>query len=290
MLDKPVKRRLVINLCLVIAVAVLLLSIWLGNTDTNQPQPADHINATSIDTIHIQLRKNPEILISKIDERWEIVEPVATAASPFRVNSLLNVTSATSYASFPVANIDLTELGLTNPLAIMTLNRHVIKFGDQDPINGYRYTQIDNQIYLLDDRYLPLLKLPITSLVDTQLLPDHLWITEFQLPGFRIISTETGGWRIEPEGPDLGSDILQEWVDRWRRLRASNIEYHPQVTTADKPTVVIKLKDDKDIALVVVQTEDWSGLYWLEKSIGYAISEENLKKILSRPDANSNQQ
>lgn len=290
MLNNPLKKRFIINIILSFAIAVLMLVIWLGHNSNENQHLISEINSQDIKQIRIQQKNGIEIQIGKTNEHWEITRPVSVPASPFRINSILDIARAKHHAKYSMSNLNAAEFGLLDPLVSLSLDKNLIKFGDKDPVQGHRYTQINNTLYMLDDRYLPLLSLPLQSLINTQLLPDYYQIKEFRLPEYSVARTETGGWILIPEDKNLSSDDLQDWVNRWRRQHASQVEYQPEYQAASEPTILVQLLNDQLISLNIIRTEEWSGLYWREQQIAYKISDDALDLLLAGPRKNETDQ
>jgi hypothetical protein len=284
MTGNPIKKRLLINIAMIAGVAVLAVVVQLTPDQGGEKRLYDKFDADSIAQLRIEQSGNPPIVISKIDDHWELIEPVNVPASPFRINSVLNIAQAAGYADYAISDIDTSELGLdTSPLTLY-LDEHKIRFGSKDPIDERRYTQLDERVYLLDDYYLPLLTQPLVSFIDTHILPEYLNIISYQLPEFNISQTETGGWQIEPPIIELNADASQQWVDRWRRQRASEVSYPLDIKQENAIQIALRLADGNSIPLEAIQTEEWSGFYWPAKKIGYKISEGALGLLLSKPE------
>ncbi|MBN1378167.1 MAG: DUF4340 domain-containing protein [Gammaproteobacteria bacterium] len=283
MFNNPIKKRLLINIALLAGVGLLVMVIALSPNQTENRHLFDGIDSDAITKLSIEQPGKPVIVINKINQHWQIIEPLDVSANAFRVNSILNIAQASSYADYALTDIDPVELGLDASSATLFLNDYKIQFGGKDPLNNLRYTQFNERLYLLDDFYLPLLTQSLASFIDTKILPDELSITSYQLPDFKISQTETGGWRIEPEDTELSADALQEWVDRWRKQHASEIVYQPEIMQNNPPQAILQLANGNTIALQIIQSDEWSGLYQATQKIGYKLSVGALEMLLAKP-------
>lgn len=280
----PIKKRFLINIALIIGVVVLAVVVRLTRDQSGEKRLFDKFDTDSIAQLRIEQNGKPPIVIRKINDHWELTEPVKTPASPFRINSILNIAQAAGYADYALSDIDTSELGLdTSPLTLY-LNEHKIRFGGRDPIDERRYTQFDDRVYLLDDYYFPLLTQPLTSFIDTHILPEYLNIVAYQLPDFQILQSETGGWQIEPPDSELSADTLQQWVDRWRRLHAGEVSYPMDIKHENAVQVTLQLADENVVVFHSVQSEHWSGLYLPAQNLGYKLSDGTLDLLFSRPN------
>lgn len=286
----PIKKRFLINIALITGVVVLAVVVWLTPDQDGEKRLFDKFDADSIAQLRIEQSGNPPIVISKIDDHWELIEPVKTPASPFRINSILNIAQAAGYANYALSDIDTSELGLdTSPLTLY-LDKHKIRFGSRDPIDERRYTQLDERVYLLDDYYMPLLTQPLTSFIDTRIIPEYMDVVSYKLPDFQISQPETGGWQIEPPDSELSADALQQWVDRWRRQRAGEVSYPLDIKQANAIQISLQLADGNMVVFHGVQSENWSGLYLPAQNLGYKLSEGTLDLLFSRPNTGAVEQ
>jgi hypothetical protein len=286
----PIKKRFLINIALITGVVVLAVVVWLTPDQNGAKRLFDKFDADSIAQLRIEQSGNPPIVIGKIDDHWELIEPVKTPASPFRINSILNIAQAAGYADYALSDIDTSELGLdTSPLTLY-LDEHKIRFGSRDPIDERRYTQLDERVYLLDDYYMPLLTQPLTSFIDTRIIPEHLDVVSYKLPDFQISQPETGGWQIEPPDSELSADALQQWVDRWRRQRAGEVSYPLDIKQANAVQISLQLADGNVVVFHGVQSENWSGLYLPSQNMGYKLSDGTLDLLFSRPNTGAAEQ
>lgn len=278
----PVKKRLLINTALFAVVAALLLVIWIS-PEQQQQKRLPGLDADTVNQIRIEREGMDTVVIRKTGNNWQMTEPVNVPASPFRVNSILNIALTTSHANYALSDVDPAELGLAKPLVILYLNKLKISFGGIDPIDERRYTEFNGRVYLLDDYTLPLLTQPLTSFIDTRLLPEQLQVTAFKLPDFSIIRNADNDWQIEPPDTTLDSAALQEWVDRWLRQRAAKIMYRPQLDTNNGLPVTITLVDHEPLSLLIINNETFSGIYNARQELAYAIGEDALTLLSGKP-------
>lgn len=281
----PIKKRLWINIALFASIVVLAAIAWFGAGNGN---PSDRPDADSVRQIRIQRADQADIVINKKDQHWQITEPLDMAASPFRINSILNVTAADSYADYAVSDIDTAELELDSSPVTLYLDNHRVVFGGTDPIEEHRYTQFDERVYLLDDHYLPLLTQGLDSLLDTRLIPEHIEIVSIQLPEYTVARDVTGLWQIEPDNAKLGAVDLQQWIDRWRNQRAGRVEFKRDLKIKPKISITLQTGTTQRIVFQLIKADSWSGFYRPDKNLTYIIySDDIINALLARPTVNS---
>ncbi len=143
-------RRSLINLLLFGLAALLGLLVWWL-----QPQPSPPLTELQPDQVNrIQITDNSggEILLSRRKRVWRL-EQGQTLADAQRIEQLLGICNTPSLKSFPAPVERLQEFGLVPPAILLQLNDLELAFGATDPIHGWRYVRIAEQIHLIGDGF-----------------------------------------------------------------------------------------------------------------------------------------
>lgn len=98
---------------------------------------------------------------------WRLIRPIDADVNQDRITPLLSLLTLPDSTPYPVAEIDLDELGLTTPRATVQINNLTFVFGGPGPADQQRYLLYDNQVYLTRDILLPLIAGGVDSLVTT---------------------------------------------------------------------------------------------------------------------------
>lgn len=141
-------RRSLINLALSGLAALLALLIW-----RLQPEPLPSLTnllPEQIQSIQISDRSGREILLTRHNGAWLLGSAAADAT---RIEQLLGLCRTPSLQRFPAPLERLAEFGLQPPAIRLRLNDLELAFGSNDPINGWRYVRIDDQIHLIGDGF-----------------------------------------------------------------------------------------------------------------------------------------
>ncbi len=154
-------RRWRINLMLLLAALLLGVAVWLA-------QPPGFAPLTSLDPaavirIEISDLSGRQILLQKQSTLWRSGE--ATANAP-RIGQLLGLCTTPSLERFPVPS-DLRPFGLDPAPIRLRLNSLTLDFGNTDPINGWRYVRIGDQIHLIADGFYHHLSAPPEAWLET---------------------------------------------------------------------------------------------------------------------------
>lgn len=99
---------------------------------------------------------NTTYLLEKKSGQWRLTKPVNAAANEERVVPLLALLTEPGSTPYPLADVDLNELGLLEPEATITINTIKFILGGPGPGERQRYLQINNSVYLTRDIVLPL--------------------------------------------------------------------------------------------------------------------------------------
>ncbi|MDJ0806617.1 MAG: hypothetical protein QNJ78_07250 [Gammaproteobacteria bacterium] len=141
-------RRTLINLLLFLAVGLLGLLTW-----RLQPQPLPaltELHPEQIKQIVIKDRAGREIRLTRQSGGWLVN---GSPADTERIDQLLGLCHTPSLKRFPAPADNLQQFGLAPPMILLQLNDLILAFGSTDPVQGWRYVRIDNQIHLIGDGF-----------------------------------------------------------------------------------------------------------------------------------------
>lgn len=111
--------------------------------------------------------KNSVMELQKQADGWRLISPVEASVNQNRIVPLLSLLTLPDSTAYPVADIDLDELGFTKPSASVQINDHTFVFGGPGPGEQQRYLMINEHIYLTRDILLPLVSGGADSLITT---------------------------------------------------------------------------------------------------------------------------
>ena len=141
-------RRSLLNLVLSGLVLGLLLLVW-----RLQPQalpPLTPLLPEQIALIHLSATSGRDIQLEKRAGHWWLGH---TRADERRIEQLLGICTTPSLQRFPLPSEGLAEFGLDNPAIRLRLNDLELAFGTTDPLNGWRYVRVGDQIHLIGDGF-----------------------------------------------------------------------------------------------------------------------------------------
>ncbi|MCU7918633.1 MAG: hypothetical protein KZQ95_09780 [Candidatus Thiodiazotropha sp. (ex Epidulcina cf. delphinae)] len=135
------------NLILLAIASLLGLLVW-----QSQPRPLPPLtplNPQRVNEIDITDLHGREIRLRRIQDGWLSGDQPANQR---RVKQLLGITQTPSLDRFSAPD-DLRPYGLTPAPIRLRLNGEALAFGNNDPVNGWRYVLYRGEIHLIADGF-----------------------------------------------------------------------------------------------------------------------------------------
>jgi len=277
-------RRVWANLILLLIVVVLGVVAYLepGSEPAEKPVPLLSLAPSQVEHIRLQRQNAPDILLERTASSWMLIEPLRVAASDYRIDTLLQLMTATSYSHFPVSLRPLAGFGLEEPLATVTFNDQSIEFGSSEPLHNRRYVRVDDQVHLIDERHFYQSQLLLTALVDTALLPPGRTLSGIVLPGLRL-QHQDGDWHLSDAAgkldPDVSMDAINGLVDEWRHARAVQVSRY-QADVAES-VIVLTFADGESMQLELLARDPELILGRRELGLRYHFTPDQADRLLS---------
>jgi len=217
-------RRWLINYFLIV---MIIIATYIGNRYDVQTGFQDDLKITQLSPAEAQ-----NLLIQTGDGNfrlrreagtWFLTEPVTWPANNITIERLIGITEVQTDSRLPAAEIDLGELGLKFPRAILKIDDTEILFGITNNIGARRYLLIGDEVFLVPDAHLAFLNGGLASLVDRRLLPPTVPLTALNLPGHSLQRQPNGSWQADAASPP-GPDQLNTLVGNWQSLQANRVQ------------------------------------------------------------------
>ncbi len=140
-------RRFRLNLLLLCVASVLGLLVWWSQPS---PLPAlTRLDPQRIGRITINDLQGREIELTRQQDRWM---SGAQLADQQRVGQLLRICETPSLDRFEAPD-DLSPYGLDPAPLVMRLDDATLRFGNNDPLNGWRYVLYRGEVHLIADGF-----------------------------------------------------------------------------------------------------------------------------------------
>jgi hypothetical protein len=283
------KNRWLLNIGLALLVGLLiLLGLYKPGVEKEiQGKLLTTLTAESVQRIKIVRPKQPEILLEKSGEVWQLNAPRQARANSYRVNELLALAAQRITTRFPAVPADLAKYGLDKPLATLFLDDAEIHFGGMHPLDNQLYVLHDGQVQLVPVSVLRTVSAPLNDFLSTSPIEDKARPLAFKFPAFSLKQNEQGAWIRTPELKGLGSDQVNRFVDEWRHARALSTAPYSGKPVKTRVTLTLTNGDkQRVIEFGVLAVKPEFVLYRKDEKLEYSFPEETGSRLMQlKPEA-----
>jgi hypothetical protein len=252
--------RNLLNLAMAGIAIGLGLAAWFrpGLEPSAAPQPITLLNPAEVNHIQISREQYPSLTFTRQDGDWQLDGNPPLPASPFQVHALLAILQTRTTRHYPADNLDLREAGLDPPQATMILDdTTTLRIGNTEPLDNLRYIQCGATVYLVEDRYQPLINADRTNFIDRRLLADGAVITRLVLPDLVLARRADGDWKVTPDDAAVSTDAIQQLLANWQHTSALYIRPHEQGTAGTKISLELAGSDTPIVFELVARTPEF---------------------------------
>ena len=260
---------------------LVALSI-LSHKLTTEKETENHVaTLTSLTPEHvsnIQINKKiSQTTIKKQDGVWNITFPVKIKANQFRIGSLLRLLNTNNYVKYPIDDLDLSQYGFSKSSLNIQVDDIIITFGGKNPINSKRYILIDNNMYLIEDNFYPLINSQLGTLVDHKLFSDNVVIIEIQTTNFLLSKNDNNLWQSTDNAT---SDDIIKTLNYWKNAQAFGVHNYVQRKSLDVIKITVS-NNTTPILLLITDKEPWLIIARPELGLEYHFDQSNIRNLLS---------
>ncbi|WP_455202909.1 DUF4340 domain-containing protein [Kaarinaea lacus] len=285
-----------LNVVILIAVVVLALFAFYQPSN-NSEQTLQHaltpMNKVEVSDIEIRRPGKTTVRLQKQDQHWYVREPIKVPASPYRVDTLLELLQQNSFSRYQVEPANLAKYGLQPPKAELQFNHTTLALGEVDPLRGRRYVLFADQVHLINDNYEFVVNASVKTYVDAALLPQQSAIEDLRLPDMEI-RLQQGRWQISPPpAQSYSQDDIQSLIDEWRYGQALAVELLQQPRALDPTATIISvtLKDQTTpLEFELIQKPEQTVLIRPELGIRYQLAPGSANRLFAIVDTKSDLQ
>ena len=163
-------KRAKINIALLALIAIAATVLWLtrGTQSAGPQETVSGIDRQAISTISVIRKGRAELKFGKQNNIWRMLAPRTARANTTRINAMLSVLQAVSYAQLDAGAMGLGRFDLLDPAVILKLDGYEFRFGGTNPLEGRRYLLFRDTIYLIDDDLFEQLQQPAAFFIRQQ--------------------------------------------------------------------------------------------------------------------------
>ena len=275
--------RSLLNLTLLAAVASLASWVYFKPKPQNDSQEyrVSSQVAENVQGLRIE-RQGVEIVLQKIGENWDLLEPIQGRADEIKVGQILEVLTATSPRRFPA--IDLERFDLLHPAVRLYIDKDLFSFGGFVPITNEQYVANNGSIHLLAPRYATMLARQPIELLSPRLFSQGEIPIGFEFEKVKVMERDDG-WRIAPEKPkaSLTQNELIHWVQSWQQAYAAGLSLsteRPNQIGDGKQGIKITLRGGGGMQLTILQQQPELVLLRVDTGVRYRFPGEIGRRLL----------
>ena len=275
--------RSLLNLTLLAAVASLAAWVYFKPKPQNDSQEyrVSSQVAENVQGLRIE-RQGVEIVLQKIGENWDLLEPIQGRADEIKVGQILEVLRATSPRRFPA--IDLERFDLLHPAVRLYIDKDLFSFGGFVPITNEQYVANNGSIHLLAPRYATMLARQPIDLLSPRLFAQGETPIGFEFEKVKVMERDAN-WRIAPEKPKafLTQNELIYWVQSWQQAYAAGLSLsteRPNQISDGKQGIKITLRGGGGMQLTILQQQPELVLLRVDTGVRYRFPGEMGRRLL----------
>lgn len=272
-------KRLILNMVLLLVVVALAAFVYFKNTRPDDTPKLTNLDRDQVKQIVI-VRDKGDILFSKQHDRWYMNRPYAIAAEEFRIKRLLDLLDEPVDKAYAVKAVDLQSFALDKPRAVIRFDDTEIRMGKTNPVNGKRYIQVGDKLYLISENIYPLIASQPSSFVSLKLIPGDTPLTAIELPDIKVKQDDKGSW-ISETPSDATPDQLAGFAANWKYARAFAV--HAYLHRDDTQPVTLKFSDQSERQLEMNITKDWVILADKQLGLEYHFDQNYRNNLLQLP-------
>ncbi|MEW5011686.1 MAG: hypothetical protein RPR28_08765 [Cycloclasticus sp.] len=239
------KKRLIINLSLLILLLSLAAIAWLKPGQQISEQLAlVPIDIANIDSIRIERAQAETIELNKQQQQWRLIAPLKANALAGKLERLLKISQIKPVSSYPLEPESMQRFGLQAAVAKIYFNDIEVLIGRTESVNSRRYASSSGQLHLLDDTFLHHLTAPLSAYIDNRLLADGAQVIALQTANLNLQQGDDNSWqnKFHPT-QSVSADAVQILFDEWRFARA--ISVNEQLGTETGESIRLQLSNQQ---------------------------------------------
>lgn len=270
----------ILNLVLFVIVISLAFVIYYSEEEDTRLQTLSDIDLNQVSSIRIHHNTNSTSLIKNEKGRWWITQPVSIAANDFRIDSILNLLNAPIHTQYPLSEVDIDSIGLTDATTTVEIDDSLIYFGIINPATNLRYIRLNQMVYTIEDVYYPLISANFGALVSLNLLAANDIIEKLVLPNQTIDKDDSGRWQSNVA---ISADTIVRTIEHWRSKQAFGVHEYLQRDALGEVSIYIK-DQAQPVNYIISDTDPWLILARPDIGLEYHLDIDAYEQLISPVD------
>jgi len=215
-------NRSILNIVLLCIVLVLIFIVVFQSGEQDEEASLTELHSSDINEISISLPYKESVVLVREAAGWKITEPIEARANPLRIEMLLQLAAARSYARYPAQSLELKHYQLAPPLGSIRFNQQSLFFGGVEALNRRRYVLSGESVQLIAERYFYQTMVTLPALLDPAILPFDAELNRIELPSYSVTHSDEGVWTMDDSELPLIDDV-NAFVKNWQQAKAARI-------------------------------------------------------------------
>ncbi len=261
------KKRWILNLILLIAVAGLVAFLYLRPKQTAVENASFEVSSYKLaefNQIKVEFPAKAPVLFEKVDGFWRMKAPHQTRADQASVQRILAIVAASSPTKIQAD--DLEKFGVHQPSIKLTLfrdqnNTETFLFGTHNPLTDEQYVLHRGNIYLVSNGYGEAAETQIVELIDKSPLKpsekiagfDFSHLEQWQDTGLTL-DLVNGNWKVSIAKAQPTQNELNEWLDfYWKQAHAKSVDFYTPDRKVTLPSFKVIMSDGTKVRFDKIQ-------------------------------------
>ncbi len=230
------RARVLVNLALLGLAVGLAALIWLDPWRQQPPvlEKLSAIDPGTVNRLRIERPKGAPIALERAGSGWRLMPPISLPANSYRVAALLGIASAPVHDAFRAEGNDLRQFGLDPPKVRLLLNQHEFRFGDTEPLRGFRYVHYGADVHLVSDTFFHHLLATAPAFVDPAPIGSDARAKRITISK-ATLWLEEGRWHVDPADLGFSAEAAERLASAWSSARATSVkEFDPALDWSEE--------------------------------------------------------
>lgn len=138
------------------AIVLVALAGWQGQRDrANDPGTLLNVSPAAVTQVALSLGQGPTEHYTRHDGHWWRTDGTPALADDGRLGEMVDTAAATVLSWRPASDFIPAKIGLTPPLAVLSLDGQRLEFGETSVTGPQRYVRVGERVALISVRYMP---------------------------------------------------------------------------------------------------------------------------------------
>jgi hypothetical protein len=138
------------------AIALVALAGWQWQSDrAKDPGTLLNLAPAAVTQVELTLGQGPTEHYARHDGHWWRTDGTPVRADDGRLGEMVNTAAAVVLSWRPASDFSPAKIGLSPPVAVLSLDDQRLEFGETSVTGPQRYVRVGERVALISVRYMP---------------------------------------------------------------------------------------------------------------------------------------